>query len=530
MSKQEIRWILLYSAVLALFTSVPYLLGFSSETDEWRFTGFVYGVEDGNSYIAKMMLGSEGAWLFRTPYSTMPQSGVLAFLPYLLLGKLAGGAAIHEQLVALYHLFRISMTPLAVYATYRFVTLFIKEKLWRRWTTILVTLGGGLGWIPAALGQTSIFGSLPIDWFSPEWFGFLSFFGQPHLILARALLLLGLCEYLLSPKSPNRAWVAGIYFLLLSLIHPLSIVSAYAILAVHQVGIWVRALVRKSRLIVRKSIWSAIKAGIIPLPFTLYYIYCFSSDPFLKKWTEQNVIRSPHPIHLLIAFGVVLIPAILGIRCLMQKRRWSGMLLLSWLVALPFLAYAPHNLQRRLPEGIWTAWAIMAALGISTPLGKKTSHGLFWGVLILTLSLPTTLMILIGGMGYAMKPMSPIFRPADEVAVFNYLQKEIKADSVILSSYETGNAIPAWAHVKVVIGHGPETASLAELEPQVEAFYAGQLDQEDRDAFLRSQDVDYVFFGPAEASFGSMDLDTFSNIQLCFEKGDYRLYQRISND
>ena len=39
--------------------------------------GFIFAVEDGNSYIAKMLSGVQGAWLFRTPYTSMQQGGVL---------------------------------------------------------------------------------------------------------------------------------------------------------------------------------------------------------------------------------------------------------------------------------------------------------------------------------------------------------------------------------------------------------------------------------------------------------------------
>ncbi|HEY44629.1 MAG TPA: hypothetical protein G4O11_11670, partial [Anaerolineae bacterium] len=131
MTKRERSWCLIYSVVLATLTTIPYLLGYFTHGDRWQFTGFVFGVEDGNSYIAKMLLGSQGEWLFRTPYTSLPQSGVLAFLPYLLLGKFAAGKAIHEQMVALFHLFRVFATPVAVVATYKFISLFVTSSWWR---------------------------------------------------------------------------------------------------------------------------------------------------------------------------------------------------------------------------------------------------------------------------------------------------------------------------------------------------------------------------------------------------------------
>jgi len=135
MRATEIRCFWLYSFTVILLTTIPYLLGLTAEGSEWVFTGFVFGVEDGNSYIAKMLLGASGDWLFRTPYSAAQQSGVLAFLPYLLLGKLAAGPELHLQLVILFHLFRIAVIPLAIWATYRFVDYVLQDKSWSAWAT-----------------------------------------------------------------------------------------------------------------------------------------------------------------------------------------------------------------------------------------------------------------------------------------------------------------------------------------------------------------------------------------------------------
>jgi hypothetical protein len=47
-------WVLWLRALVMLATTLPYLLGYAVQGQDWRFTGFVFGVEDGNSYIAKM--------------------------------------------------------------------------------------------------------------------------------------------------------------------------------------------------------------------------------------------------------------------------------------------------------------------------------------------------------------------------------------------------------------------------------------------------------------------------------------------
>ncbi len=117
-----------------------------------------------------MLSGAYGAWLFRTPYTTALQKGVVAFIPYLLLGKLASGSGMHEQLLALFHIFRIFGGILAIFATYDFLALFLVSIHLRRLGLALCVCAGGLGWIAVLLGSKT----LPLEFYSPETFGFLS--------------------------------------------------------------------------------------------------------------------------------------------------------------------------------------------------------------------------------------------------------------------------------------------------------------------------------------------------------------------
>ena len=71
----EWRWAALGALVVMALFSAPYLFGFASQTAEWRFSGFLIGVDDGQSYLAKMGQGARGAWLFTLPYSSEPQAG-----------------------------------------------------------------------------------------------------------------------------------------------------------------------------------------------------------------------------------------------------------------------------------------------------------------------------------------------------------------------------------------------------------------------------------------------------------------------
>ena len=525
MSRREKRWVFAFAILLAVITTIPYILGFAGENENWLFSGFVYGVEDGNSYIAKMRLGSSGEWLFRTSYTTESQEGVLAFLPYILLGKLAVGDALHTQFVVLFHLFRIVSIPLTVYATYAFASLFIKKIYWRRWVTVLASVGGGLGWILLILGEQNWLGSLPLAWISPEWFGFLSLLGQPHLLLARAMLLLGLVVYLNSSRNPKFAWLSGLIFLGMGLVHSLSLVSAYFIIGLHVLIIWLRAFITNTQPIAMRWTRAAIRTFIGPAPILLYMLYRFSTDPFLTAWTEQNKILTPHPAHIFIAYGLILPFAILGFKPLIQGRKWIGLMPILWLAALPLLAYAPHNLQRRLPEGMWVILLTLGARGLQVLTSDRVRLRKFAGAILFVFSIPTSLLILTGSIGITRQPAQPVYRPLEEVRTFEAIVTDDSTIPFVVSSFETGNALPAWTHARVVIGHGPESINLESNRATVEAFYANRSDSEYAINFLRSFKINYVFIGPAEKKMGEFEPGNAPFYDLIYQSGDYELYE-----
>ncbi|MEJ2706041.1 MAG: hypothetical protein P8074_00385 [Anaerolineales bacterium] len=552
----ERRWVLWFSLGVMLVTSLPYLLGYAMQGSGWQFTGFVFGVEDGNSYIAKMLSGSAGAWLFRTPYTAQPQRGVLAFLPYLLLGKLAAPPGRHEQLVALYHLYRLAAGVLAILATYDFLAVFIRARAVRRWALVLAVLGGGLGWVLVLVGAAHWLGSLPLDFYSPESFGFLMLFGLPHLALARAMLLWGLAAYL---KTGSVSWiprrfyrsrrgfntvgiVIGGLWIVMGLAQPMTVVVAWFVLFAHLVGFGGHAWWRHRRgdrdtlikwlVHFRRAFW----AVLVSAPIVVYTLLAFNSDPFLKTWTSQNLILSPHPLHYLVAYGFLLPFAILGARRLMADRPRFAWMPVAWALCLPLLAYAPYNLQRRLPEGIWVAFVVLA-MGVfdqsetntinqgDEQSALKISFGSFRPVSCLLL--PSTLILLVGGLSAAVKPSTPVFRERQEVEAFEFLETQIQNGDTVLASYETGNALPAWVPARVVVGHGPESADLRTLLPKVQAFFRADTTDDERLELLNAQRVRFVFWGPAERALGAWNPAQAGYLAPAFRSGEYEIYANV---
>ncbi|NIV15190.1 MAG: hypothetical protein GWN62_29230, partial [Aliifodinibius sp.] len=172
------------------------------------------------------------------PYSAPPQEGVLAFSFYIWLGKLASAPAVHEQLIGIFHLSRFIAGVFAVIFMYEFVSIFIESIRYRRFSIMMIGVGGGFGWFLGLIGQPLLFGSLPLDFYSPESFSFLMLFGIPHLIMARALFFWGLVIYLRHIYPSNtfivqKSIYTGLIWLLMGLVQPIIVILAWSLISLH---------------------------------------------------------------------------------------------------------------------------------------------------------------------------------------------------------------------------------------------------------------------------------------------------------
>lgn len=487
------RNIFSFAFILILLTSLPYLVGYLRQDEQWRYTGLLIAAEDGHSYLAKMLLGAAGDWLFRTPYTAYPQRGFLAFFPYILLGKLTSPPGQYSQLVALFHLFRIAGVIFCIWATDRFVSLYFSECRYRLFAVVLATLGGGLGFL-YVFGLSSFWqGGLPLEFYSPETFGFLSFLAIPHLLWARGFLFWGLTDYLHAHREESfwGGWKAGVIWNLTGLMQPFTIVVGWAVLAIHLFAEFLYSLLQKNNPLHSSfSFWAKRASGAVlaSSPFVIYTFVSFRLDPFLKQWEKQNIILSPPIGDYLLAYGILLPLSLVGTWKWLRQSDVSKRLLIFWALFFPVLAYVPYNLQRRLPEGVFIALSILAVAGFSILSGFPRSLAKIW----LGLSMIPSLILVGGGIITLLNPSPPLYFSADEQDLFKTMRDMVPRSSVVLADWDLSNLLPAHVPVRVIIGHGPESLRAIELKQQVEKFYRGDLSEKERLQFLKQENVDYL--------------------------------------
>jgi hypothetical protein len=191
------------------------------------------------------------------------------------------------------------------------------------------------------------------------------------------------------------------------------------------------------------------------------------------------------------------------------------------MLVVPFWVYAPVNVQRRLAEGVWAALAVLACYGLQQVKWKPTVVR----TVILIPLMVTSLVLLVGGFSLAVNPAEPVFIPKDEAALYQQLAEEVQSGEVVLASYESSNRLPAWAPVKVLIGHGPESINLEKMQEKVGEFYQADMNEGWREGFLDLHRISYVVWGARERQLGTWDPAGSPVLELVTTVGDTSVYR-----
>lgn len=532
---------LLFGIALLVLTTLPYIVASKSETAERQFSGFVFGIEDGFSYLAKMRRGALGETTFRLFYTTEQHDPIaLLYFPYLFPGRVTGqivpptSAAHTAALIAMFQLLRIVGSAAYLIVLYRFISAFIESSSGRFAAFVLATTGGGLGWLAVLSGTTDAVGGLPADFYIPEGFSFLILLGLPHLALARAMLLSGL---LLSFQAvENGSWrsavLAGLCFILVGLTVPFYLAVVYAVLGAWGLAWWLR-----TRAFPRALARYGGLAAVITAPLFLYYIVVFSRSPALALWSAQNDLPSPPPVNYLAAYSLLGGLALFSLREVWRRAasRVRFALLPAWWFIVPVLVYLPINVQRRMAEGVIVPLAVLAAMTltrIQPPALRRAISGVVLGA-----ASASSLLLLMGALSTARNPASLAFIDRANVRAFNWLNEHAPPDAVALGAFPTGTALPAFTHLRPFVGHGPETLAAVEKTRLVGAFFRDELSDEDRAALLAgtciappplpcSDPITYVLFGPSEQALaGAQEPGAWADgLTLIYAMDGYRIY------
>ncbi len=543
-SRREWRWAIGWSITVLFISCLPYLIATTTAPEGWQFAGILSNPLDGNSYLAKIQQGIDGAWLFHLTYTSEPHTGTLIYPLYLGLGHLA--ALLHLSAVMMFHLARLAAGLLLLLIAFRFIAWVTPQPQERRLAFILLLTASGFGWLGA------IFGAFPIDLWIPEAFVPYSLYTNPHFPLGLALMLVIFQQVVQNSEfrvqgsefriqnsefriQNSEFRVKNLPFtiynsqlilssLALAFVLPFAMLTIWAILAIYLGWLYL-----KRRRLPWPQIWLTLGVGLCSAPVIFYDYWVSKTNPIFAGWTAQNITAAPSFLDLLLGYGPVGLLAVLGGRVIVQRGQTqpgSGeWLVLWWAIGGILLVYLPFDLQRRLITGLHIPLCLLAALGLSRwlassrfPLSQRRQI--------------TTTVVALGALGtlfvWTIPLLAMLQSPAtsettallfvrrEEAAAFAWLRENAVRDAVVLASPRVGMFIPAQTGTRVFYGHPFETVEAKKKEAMVEAFYRGNLD-------TIPPAVDFIFYGPSEQALGRPAI--LSTLPVVFSQDNLVIYK-----
>jgi hypothetical protein len=521
-------------SVLAL-ASLPYILGYALAPADMEFGGLVMNIEDSQSYLAKMLQGAQGRWLYHVPFTSEEHEGAFVGGFYLFWGWVA--RLLGLPIIYLWHISRILCGALLLLVTYLFIARFLEDTSERIFAFLVSVLGSGFGWAALLIGRPFLWGSFPVDFKMPEAHPFFTILTFPHFSFATAMLLvifLLLLEYL----RRGRLWwsgLAGVAALLLIITQPFNVVIVAAVLLAYL------ALLTCFKRLPPQRLLGLLPLALIPLPLVIYYYFVLTTNPLFRSWWEQTSTPSPHPLHYLLAYSPFIL-AIPGIMALIREKREEGRLLVAWAVIIPPLLYLPVNLQRRFVEGLHIPLSILATIGVYRYLLPRMESSRLWVritsheryksrslrrfvlIAIFLLTLPSNLYVLASLGVTAIQHPYPFYHEQAEVEAVDWLAAHTSGDDTVFTTYWTGSYIAARAGNRVFLGHWAETMNYAQKMEEAKTFF-GQASDEWRKELLRDYNISYLFYGPRERALPGFEPEGEPYLVEVYANSEVSIYE-----
>lgn len=572
-TRREMTWVLVWALFVMLLTCVPYVYG-TRLAHGRTFSGFIWGVDEGNVYLTWMRQAGDGDWRFRNQYSTAPERPLFVNLFLQLGGRLSG--LLHLRPIILFHVLRVLGGVLLLLCFYRLTAEVTRDRV-ARWAALaLASLGSGLGWLVVL--QYPLSGLHPVDvgqaWqVQPEALTFPSLLLNGLFTTSMALMCLTFLYAIRALRYNDRkaVWWGGLCLLVLGNIHTYDVFAVWLAL-----GLWGLT----NSVACRRCPWPPAaddpsrdecpQGGVrgplrlvamiaLGLPTVAWALYATFSDPsFLAKGlTPTPAFRF---VDYATAYGLIGVLAVVGTILAVRPTLWSGNseesptrvsgVPVIWAVANALVLFIPVSFQRKMIEGLHLPLCLLAGLAVSwlgsvitTNLRRQGKHKHAMERIVLTVCAVTVLCIPSNALFVSQCLQSvktnneqllavlqpPIYLDAPVAAAMQWLAANARRDDVIVSSSLMGSYIPTYCPAKVWVGHWAETLHfqdrLAELQPVF-----GATDPSDLLGQLRQKRITMVFYSQYEQALAGPKQQRFEQaadqaLQKVYDHDGVRIYR-----
>ncbi len=473
-------------------------------------------VQDFFFYQSLMNEGAGGATAIYDPYTSEPHQSSVIFAYFAWLGKVS--SMLKLPFAVTYHATRIILGIALLTAAFRLIN-YLKIP-YPRLTFLLFIFAAPLMHNTIDAGKVT---SAPyMNW----WTGMDPIRRAaylPHHMFGSLFLVLSIFLIVKYAKEKNIKLLvyAALFALFLGFIHPPSLFIILLILPA-SVIIYHFLHSHKFQKDINVTFWYLIYWAVGAFILLFMIAQTGRGFPWSQYLDWEKTLQFPLAGEIVGAMGFLFPFALVGIVISIISKKFNGLLLSAWLIA-PFL-FIPFaqklNLSNiRLIQGTpYLPLSMLSAIGMKSiedlvnrkfkPLPKIKSsiyrklidHWII-GIFIVLFTL-FTYPTLVWSMQNQIKEYWPIFGNVylDNRLnnAFTFINKNYPNKTIVLSTFYSGNYLPAFTHTVSFLGHFGYTYNVSQKQDEAFKFFKGKTTDDQAKQFLLSNKIDLVFQGPEE--------------------------------
>jgi len=534
------------SALLLL--TVPYLVLVVVAPHGSTYTGILFNPNDTFLYYAQMAHAQQGAWLFRDYFTYLPERPLFTYTLFSLLGHLVPAALGPVGIVLGFHLARLGIAALFIWQAWKLYGDAAPSHVARRFGLLFLLFTSGAGLLQLLLPFLRP-QEPPFDLLVTESSSFAGLAFSPHF----AAVLLGMVVYMrallaISRRPPGAllgaALAGAMAALVVTSIHPdKAAVMGLGTLLFVGWQIWAR------RTTLRRAL---LAVGMLApsIPFVVYSFSLTVRDPQIRSLLAQGLPHESVPDPLMyygFGFGLPLLLALAGLPRLFRLGRAvpAGEVLMWAFVAAGFaVLLVPFRNVGHRAEGLQLALALLAARGLALevaprtwrtasfrriarrrPLGlsRRRLRVLFLNLAVIFSS--TSVLALAFASPRAVLGGAPeAYASASDLTVTRWLRDHASSDDVAVGEGTSAQFLAAFGGVRAAWGSFAYTPDYDREGAHLAAFYVGR---EDPRRYLEQRRIRWVYFGPREKRYASIEPTGLPFLRLAYRAGDTSIYEVI---
>ncbi|MFH0936774.1 MAG: hypothetical protein V1808_00565 [Candidatus Daviesbacteria bacterium] len=460
---------------------------------------------DLNLYVSAISWGQTQGILLSNIYTTIPNNPILFYPIY----TISGNIFPNVDPFLFFHFLAATFGLCLLVALWQTIKIFLTSINDQFVALILISLGGGVGWL--------FFPDFSSSDLFMTGFTFTSHFQRAHEALGITFYLLSLCLfYLASIKGKNIfALGSSIFLILLIFLYPFYLLSYFLICGAF-------ALLKILQNNKKSFVW-LLGQFIVTLPILFLYNLHLGSNHFFGGVLSQK-LDNQSLWQIILGFGILSPLIILQLKN--PKNNAQFYFLNFWFFISFFLSFFPFGFARFYLRILFFPAILLVILNLDL-LSKyiKLSKKVILILLLLTVPI-SSFYIFAQRIKEAGSSNRWFYITADEKKAIDFIK--IQEKDGILAAYTLGNYIPAIISKKVYFGHLLQTPNSDQKINQLVNFYSNKFSESEAKNFLEENKINYIIWGPDEQKITSSTLKDnklkYSFLKTVFLEDDTFIY------